>query len=305
MKPFLMTLLLVALTSCGGIIPDNGSPMSAIKAGFPTVEIDACGKKWLGLAVCTLTPEQDISALNISFQGYYQGSYRVVSSGCPEEIDDSSSYGLHQKIKPSLTGTPEKDCLVSVVMSPKYKNQDSSGVVVEPVEGQVYIRKTTNNSVIKTSKTIRNDYLEIESDSPSRIRMISSFCDVDYDRTVEPFGGKIRVNLAELTNLNTKRMCIMNGASVYTGHLLLWYAAIYDPAFVPLAKPRLEIDKKKLKVTADSSVSVISFDEEYAFSREKTFKFDSQKTHIIRVLTAKGRVAMAQWLPETQEWSWK
>lgn len=302
----LMYIFLILLVSCGGVVPDNGTSISAIKAGVPSVEFDACGSTWKGLAVCTVKPDADLASVNIAVQGYYKGEMRLITSGCPLEIDEKRSYATHEKIKVVLQGSPEKDCLLTVTMSPKYKGWKTKGILIEPIEGHVYIRRTANEKpIIKTSVTKRNVNLYIPSKDPGRVVMRSSFCGADYDQVLKPEKAGLKVSLAQVIDIHKKQLCIINGASVDTNQLILWYASRYDGKYIPLARPSLKMTKRRLKVTASSSVSVLVLNGKYTFSNKKSFKFNRKKKNILRLLTVKGRSQIGVWYPNKGEWLWK
>lgn len=300
MKNFLLLIVFIITAACGGLTQDS-SKISALNAGYPTVEFLACGTRSVGLAICTIAQDQDMSELDIKVQGYYEGEVRIFSSGCPVEIDQSLTYKKNELIKVNLEGAPNTDCVVGVTLSPRYKNPGRA--TIDPLNGFVYIRRTSRDYVLKTDITIQDKTFQIPMNEPSRVVALSTSCNVDFDFTLIPLQGFAPLRLTDLMLIpQGKKICIINGAVVESSKLLVWYVAFYDRAFVPLPKPSLQIKGDKLKVQADDNVAVISLDASYEFDSKASFKFDQSKSHVLRVLTTRGRSSVAVW--EGGKWRW-
>lgn len=301
----ILLFLSIFLYSCGGVVPDNGSVLPAIRAGVPTVEIDGCGGIDKGLKICTVGREVNLVNLNISVQGYWEGKIAYVTSGCPVELDESFLYSRHQKIKIPLAGVLDTDCLITVTLSPRYRGFESNGVIVWPIEGHIYLRSTSRLPVTQTNVTARDVGLLLEADAPKRVVMQSSFCDINFDRVLDPERGLVEVRLSDLTKLDEQKICIINGADVDDKKLILWYVAIHNPAYNFLPKPRITYSKTRITVEGSNDVTAIILNSEYKYGDKAKFKFKKDKENILRMVTAKGRTVLGVWSPEKGEWSWK
>jgi hypothetical protein len=299
-------ILLLFLFSCGSTLVPDRTPLSSIEGNYPTVEFSACGELWHGLGACVIKPEEDLSSLNIKIQGYNDGTMRVISSGCPKEIDRTFSYKENQNVRINLEGNPNQDCLLSFVVSPDFSRQRRrNAVVVESLEGHLYIRRSSANAIVKTSKTRRNELMQIPSSVPSRVLAISSFCEARFDEVLDPVNNLLELNLEDIIDLNRPRLCIINGVAEEVQTLLVWYAAVYNKDYSPLARPLVNIKGNRLEVTANANVSVVSLNDEYIFSNVASFQFNKSRPNVLRVLTAKGRSVLAEWNQETGEFEWK
>jgi len=298
--------LLAILASCGSALVPDKSQLSAIQAKYPTAEFRACGKLWHGLGVCVIDPLVDMSNLDISLQGYSTGTIRVVSSGCPVEVSRTFTYKENASTKINLSGLPEQDCLLSFVISPDYSQQRRrNAVIVDSLEGHLYIRRSTANSVVKTSKTRRNEVMQIPSEIPSRVLAISSFCDARFDEVLSPVDGLLQLNLEDIISLSKPQLCIINGVAEQAQKLIVWYAAVYDQRFSPLPTPIVTFKGGRVNVTANANVSVVALNDQYIFSNVASFRFDKARSNTLRILTAKGRSLLAEWDSESGEFIWK
>lgn len=305
MIKYLLVFLTVFLYSCGGVVPDNGTVIPAIRAGVPTVEIHACGEINKGLAICSVTPNQDLSTVQVSVQGYYKGRVSYVTSGCPADLDESVVYDGHRLVNIPLSGVLERDCLITVTLSPRYRGFEDNGVIVWPIEGHIYLRRTSRSVIKQTDVTSRNVNFSFPSQSPKRVVWQSTVCDINYDNVINPTGGTIDTALSDLTLLDDKRLCIINGANVDDQVLLLWLAAITDSGYNPLPLPGISQSKRQIKITTVSDVTAIIFNDKYKYGNEAKFRFDPKERNILRLVTAKGRSVLGVWEPSTGAWSWK
>ncbi len=304
-KFIILYFMVFFLAGCGGVVPDNGTVLPAIRAGVPTVELHGCGGIDKGLKICTVGRETNLTSLNLSIQGYWEGRVSYVTSGCPVELDDSLLYSRHQKIRIPVSGLLERDCLVTVTLSPRYRGFENNGVIVWPIEGHIYLRRTSRLPTTQTNITARDVSFFVPATETRRIVMESSLCDISFDEDLEPQNNGIEIRLSDLTAIDERKLCIINGANVEDRSLLLWYVAIHDPNYSFLPKPALETKRRRLKVKGTSDVTAIILNDDYKYGSEGSFRFDRKKQNILRMVTAKGRSVLAIWNPRTESWSWK
>jgi len=74
--------------------------------------------------------------------------------------------------------------------------------------------------------------------------------------------------------------------------------------FNQLSTPSVHVGKKKITVTASESVSIISLDNEYKIKQKAKFKFKHDQSHILRLLTVKGRSVLGLWDINNQRFRW-
>lgn len=301
----------LVLTSCGGKLrPDNAS-ISAIDAGYPTVEFQACGKVWNGVGVCKIKEGDLYDGVNLKIQGYGEGTgtIRVDAKNC--ELGDTFNYSKSQLVPIKINGRAGKNCLVTFVVAPKYKNQDKSGIVVYPLRGHLAIKVVRDQddwegyTLKRTGSWIYNYKVWIGGEGSVRVKMTG--CGNTFDQDLPLVQGEVTIPVHRATSYNNVQTCVIEGIVVSPKYQDLFFTFVlvqYSGRYAVIPKPIMEVKGSKVTIKADANVSVVSIGNEYVLSNEADFKFDSSKPVMARALTVKGRNIIGQWNPKNKEWVW-
>lgn len=302
----LISLLAVAtlLSACAGQLKPDPVP-GALDSGYPTAELLACGKRAVGLAICTIEQGKPLESLNIRVQGYYKGTVQIDSEAC--EIHTAYRYDNSQVVKAPLSGPATEECAIDFVVSPEYPKESNSGLVIESLKGRVWIRVIPagakhfgQNTKIKQGI---NAYLNIPYQSATPVRVVFRGCNTKFDKQMAPVNGVIRIALHDLRNMFQVESCIFEGTVLGATTLrVTWQVWSYAKEFTPLGIPEVKVSGGKLSVKADKAVSIIALDDKYEVSNETEFDFDASKSHILRMATVGGRIVIGEW---SGSWTWK
>lgn len=302
-----MRYLLVAflwLTACAGNLKPDPVP-GAIDSGYPTAEILACGKRTVGLAICTIAQGDPLETLGIRVQGYYKGVVKIDSEAC--SIHTAQRYDNSSTVKAPISGPATKECAIDFVVSPEYPKDTSSGLVIQSLKGRVWIRVIPpGSSHFGLNTKIRqglNAFLDIPYSDTTPTRVVFRGCGASYDKTLTPANGKLRVALHDLRNMFRVEDCIFEGAVMgRTPIRVTWQVWSYSEKFLPLSIPTTRISGGKLYVKAEAAVSVIALDRDYSITNETEFDFDPSRSHVLRLATVGGRIMIGEW---NGSWTWK
>lgn len=293
------------LSGCGAKLrPD---PMiSAVDAGAPTAEIWVNGAPSRGLSIVGIKEGESLDSLDLQVQTYYNGQVRIDSKEC--EIARTIRYSNSQKIKINLLGEA-KSCVISVVVSPEYPNQLRTSIKVYPFVAHVYIRATKQgDDWIGQTALVSGSFSK-----PIRFfvggesaRAVFSGCNNRVEKEIRLIGGWADLDLNEIANPDTKETCVSEGVFIspeYKDLLVSVLVAKHSTEFSGLAEPLVELVNGSISVVADPSASIISLDGLFVISNKAKFQFDQTKTHVLRVLTVKGRSILGVFKPG-EGWSW-
>lgn len=298
MRLFFIVLFLV---SCKSALKKDLIP-SAIDSGYPTVEINACDTTFVGIGVCKVEHESDLSDLVISVQGYYKGTLQVDSDAA--KLHATLKYENHQKIPIFLSGTADKSFMIDFVLSPEYPDETKSGIIVQALKGRLRVE------VIHPGIPYVSDSVKIKQNTEyvfplalyegETVKTIISGCEADFSQ----FGiGPILVPLSSLRRIPFVQDCVFEGVILGFKYptRFTWQVWSYSEDFVPLPIPKVYFSNDTLVIEADKSVSIISVDNEYKITNKGKFNCQESKSHTLRIITVNGRVLIGKW---DKKWTW-
>ena len=299
---FLMIVSAV-LVSCSQLV-DDPAP-AASESNYPTVEIHAGGMVFHGLGVVPIQYGNDYSTLNISVQGYYEGTIKVDSKDC--DVHETRSYVDNELVRVPVFGPATRNCLFNFVLSPRYPKDESSGIKIHNFIGSLAVKVLDEDDkwsfrVLKATGNFKAVH-SVEVNSDDEVELIMDKCGGPFHGFLNPSNKIVEIDLSVAIDKDTKN-CVLEGLLVQENDFWKFTVpvSIYDKSFVPLAKPKLELETKDLKITADDVVSIISLDDKYKVKNEGSFKFDPNTNHIIRILTVKGRSVIGFYNSVIKKW---
>lgn len=310
-KPAFLTILLAlsanALTACGGVKlrPDPSPP--AIDSNYPTAEIYAGDKHFVGLGIIEVPYGSDVADLDISVQGYYQGRAKFVSASLG--LDKLFTYKGNMKVRAQAESKVTMPALIGMTVAPTWPGQTGQVIDVHPLQGwllvnPVQVGEKWSYLSSKTPEEI-DAWIQLPTQGISTIDVISPECGVAKELAVT--GPTRRIALSELGLKPENKRCVLQmvmSGSAGTRYAL-WAAWRYAKDFQPLSEPTADFYEQKVDLAAESAVTVVSVDETFRVSNFGTFPFDQEDPHVVRLLTVKGRVLVGQWMPEKKEFAWK
>lgn len=318
---WILLALLTAITGCGTAKLKEDPVIPAAVANYPTLEFSACGKTHHGLGVCYLNKGQPFDSVELRVQGYYQGTARVYSQAC--KLDYTFAYKDSELIRIKLPDSePERNCAVNITLSPEYPKEWRSGIEVYSLIGVLAVR-LQNGSESWTGETRRltgrwksNLALSLGPKHTSA-RVVIRGCGIAYDKTLASPEGNLYIPLENAVKREERGLCVAEGVALmsdgdFTFSVLIAQYATELPSdpkwsgfgFGPLAIPVTEYSGGSIKLTGSDQVSVISMDSKYKVSSKASFSFDRTKSHVIRLITVKGRTVLGFWEPGDQEVQW-
>lgn len=293
--------------SCGGhLVRDPAA--SAFEANYPTAEFRLCGQLNHGSAVCMLPEGIDPSLI---IQGYYNGQIKISSPDCAIDGPTTLNYTENQLVPIQFKHNLDS-CYVQFVVIPEYPRQNNSAIDVYNFKGALYIRRIprgteTNGGAIRVRQSWDETYYyQLQGEDSGQARLVFSGCGANYDSTIFINNGSFSITLKEIISTQEVRTCVLNGGLIFGDRKIRisHIVSIYDIEYQQLAIPSWEINKSKLKVRFDPSVSIVSLNKKYKLKREYTFKFDTDSFNILRGITVKGRSVIGTWNPKIQQFTW-
>ncbi len=309
-------LLILAVTGCGKKLrPDPVIP--AIEANYPTAEIMACGKRWHGLGVCSITKGEPYSDLGIGVQVYHEGTLVIDSKDC--DINVSLTYNSTQVIPVHMLGKADRNCVLTMTVSPKYPGEGGQDIRVYSFRGHLIIRALNNSDdewegyIRKVTESFSSEIKLWIGDTVSEVRMVMDGCGrkQPYDAKHAVVSGWAVFNLKDIIPAGMiPKTCVLEGfarSGVFKDALFNVAIAKYDSKFVPLPEPIVTINGSKLTCEADEAVSIIALNNKIEIDKKATFgNFDPTSTqNILRLLTVGGRSAIGTWSVDNQKWAWQ
>ncbi len=317
MRSYLVFIILFGIlaTGCGKKLRPDPVAIPAIEANYPTAEIIACGERWHGLAVCPIVKGQPYSSLGIQIQGYHEGIVTIDSKPC--QIEAAFSYTGNVPIPIDIPTIAERNCLLTVTVSPKYPDEESQDIRVYSFIGWLDIRVLENQDdewegyVRKVTKNFSSEIRVWIGDVDS-VRLVADGCgrEESYDQSHDLISGWLVFDLKDIVPPDMPpKTCVIEGfarSTVYKDVNFDILLSKYDERFTVLPLPIIEFNGDKLKIKADKAVSIISMDAEYKIDYKTDFeKFDPNVYHVLRLLTVAGRSVLGEWDVDTKKWAWQ
>lgn len=306
---FSLTLL---LCNCDHLVPDPILP--AIQAGYPTAEFYACGHHFHGLGICSLKKGSDLSELSLKIRGIAQGTIRVQSLDCA--IDEEITYTQSQTLDLELKGKINESCLIGITVAPVYPTQHKDGIQVFAFRGYLKVRGLEDRDqwMFHTSKYAQNSVGVVHvipyPSTPATVHINSKDSKIHYQEILNPNSlENVEIQLSRLPfSFAQTRLSSLEGI-IYTQNsnqdlLFSWLISVYDAKFMPLPIPNAVVVKKKLRVAADSTVSLMELDEKGVFKQKYQFDFDPTLPHTLRLYTVSGRSVIGDYNEKTKAWEW-
>lgn len=285
MKFFILVLLSIITISCGSVVDDPSIPI--VDANYPSLEIIAKDKVFNGLAYFEIEEDKKFSDLGIAVQGYYQGEIRIFSEAC--DVNETRVYKDSQKINLNYSFNVDELCVFSVVMGVDYPKRGTT--VTHPFKGTFVVapkKATESEIIIEKIPTGISKKISFSFDEDATVYFRG--CNSDQEAFFPSHNGKVEITITDYiipTGFETcaPQLAVIGESRKKRVRLLL---AFHSPKIVPLGIPLVEFDKKKLKITAQGIVAVVSVGEEYKLKNKANLKY--QIGDIIRIMTVKGRL---------------
>jgi hypothetical protein len=278
--------------------------MPAIDAGYDSAEIHVGGKIFNGLAMISIEEGQDLSKLGAEIQTFYAGTISMESRDCGITVSPQRYSGSEAVVIP-ISGPASHNCLITATVSPEYPHQGSQAIQVFSFRAYLAIRVLKHGeSWVGLEKKVSGDFsspvtLDVGGSGP--VRAVFSGCGTSFDKSLPLSDGKLTVELNQL--VKQQGHCVLEGVVIspdYQDLLVNILVSNYDPKFIPLSAPMVQIQNGDVLVTGDPSVSVIALDQKLKMNDHGKFKFDPTAHHVVRMLTVKGRSVISIW--DTKEW---
>lgn len=292
-------VFLLALSGCGGKLVEDPS-ISALEANYPTAEIYLNGKVAHGLAVGSVGSELQI-------QGYGTGEIKVDGQTCGVEFN--KSYSLNERVSiplPQVDPISAKSCLLDVLVTPHYKEQDNAAIKVYPFKGIVALKESKPSVSRFTRKLTGNmkSTLHINVGGTGSVKYIFTGCGLKVTGDAPLSEGYLDLDTANLVNMKTGTSCVLEGIVIspeYEDMFVTVLISAYSPLFTPLSEPSIAVKDKSLEIEGDSAVSIVSLDSEFKIGNTGKFDLNPNGNQVIRLITNKGRSVIGT----KQEGSWQ
>lgn len=306
----LLFVLSVMFTGCSHLREDPVA-IPAIEAGYPTAEIIACGNRWNGLAICKIKRGEPYSTINLKIQTYFDGTVAVDAKNCDIDLEPPISYENSQLLEIKLPELANRNCLISVTVSPKYPDEESQDIKVFSYRGHIAIRVVEDEldwygKIFKVTGLF-DASMNIFVGTPTSVRVVASGCGTRlYDKTIPTPNGYLEIPVHDIASANLGvKTCMIEGFirdQQFKDILFNIVLTKYDERFVPLPTPIVEVTGGEIRIKGDEAVSIVSLNDKYEVGMEVKFDFDVNKPNVIRLLTVKARSVIGIW--KAGDWEW-
>lgn len=299
---FLLTIGLI-VSGCGAKLRPDRFPPAAF-SGYPSAEFYACGERWLGLGYCEIEKGRSVEEIEFAIQGFYKGRIRIFSEALPADV--IFSYEGSKRIPIDLRGTPNAPIVLGIAVNPEYPGENENAVELFGTIGWLLINVTEPGEVFTFHRTLRpvstDQLIRVDSSGASSHFVVSDECGVE--REILASGAETEIRLSGL-GVSTQMIgsCILFIASNVPS-FDVWLSWRYAQDFRPLAIPSIKVEKRKLHVDAESGVTIVALDSKVEVDHKGKFDWDGSKSHVLRLLTVKGRTLVGEYEPG-KGWSWK
>lgn len=299
-------LLLASGQGCATQLSLDPSP-SAAASNYPTAEFWAQGKVFHGLGEVALKKGEPLASIDLKVQGYFEGTIRVDSGFC--HIKKSTSYTGMDLVSFPMTGKADESCVLDIVVTAVYPKVYDSNTLVYEMKGQLLVKVIPDQKAffLGSSKiqdrTDGNLYVPIDGGMGS-VQAIFKGCGANFLETVPVNDSEAQISARAVTGPSPVDRCVYEGFVEGLGGIkrVSWNIWYYAKGFAPLPLPRLDFNGDTVKVEGDPSVAAIIFDSTYKLGYKASFKVNQDEDHMLRLLTAKGRSVVCQWVQGKGEW---
>lgn len=316
-----LALLTLSIFGCAQYQLKEDPVIPAAIAGYPTLEFRACGKLFHGLGTCYLNRGEAFDSVELKVQGYYSGTGRIFSQAC--RLDKTFVYKDSELMRIELPNSePEKNCAVNITLSPEYPKEWRSGIEVYSMTGVLAVRLQDGDETWQgetrrlTGNWKSNLHLSLGPNN-TKPRVAIRGCGINFDKVFTAAEGELYIPLEQAVKKEERGLCIAEGVALtpagdFTFSVLIAQYATELPndikwkgyGFGPLAIPVVELSSSKIKLTGSDQVSVVSVDNDYKVASKGSFSFNKKESHVIRLITVKGRTVLGTWEPGDQEVQW-
>ncbi|NJM09869.1 MAG: hypothetical protein HC883_02970 [Bdellovibrionaceae bacterium] len=251
---------------------------SYIDVNYHSVEIIRDGSHYLGVAAF----QADLSR-PFSFQvvGLHRGTISIRSRECG--LDETRYYSRTGPV--SFLIQPKERCLLSITMMPEFTIEESSGRPWRGLTGLILIRGSSNSDVRAVQLKFTSFYqYDFELSESSRLYL--SGCGVSVNTIYRPGYGTEKI-LDEIDEDGGE--CVVDGFRLGAFGSRVDVALLlsrYGFGITRLAVPEVRFSGSHILVSADISVSWMSFNDEDLFANSARFKLASG---VLRLYTSSGR----------------
>lgn len=271
----------MSVVGCVSPAIKNDIQNAAIDSRYHSAEIVVNGDHNLGIAAAKADPGRPFS---FSVAGIHRGTITIRSKECGVDISQSYSGSA---LYPFTVDVKDR-CLFAISVFPDFTEKESNGIEWRGLTGVLAVRLTSNVAVVKAERLrfMNNALLDLELNERSRVYLRG--CGFKHHLVHNP--GLFSVEIKD--NLNPEGGdCVVDGYAAGVSGRKLDLAILlshYAIDFTRLPLPELKIGERSLTVSADSSVSFMSFGKENVFSNSHTFQGSEG---VLRLYTNKGRYA--------------
>jgi len=334
-----MKSIIIGIFVLGGLLSCNSPQlrkdpvMSSVKAGYNSIEIDCGPPTILGIAGCVVREDQPTSSVNLRVRVIHKGTLGVHSRICNVDwtvvYDQGNNTGWVRIPLDKILGERFiESCLLTIVMRPSFEGQEDDTIQVSGMRGQAYIKVLDDNAIPAQIK-IRDRFgysglLPIQVRSPVgvftfkesitdilvglngseagvwQVKGCGSVLEGAYSKQTD-----LILNMLDLVDLNPGG-CIYQGAIVPNDRAedLLFTIVIetFNPSYIILPVPLVEIDGKKLKIQGSEFVSFTEVNGETVNGNIFEVKFNPEERYEVRQVTVKGRYLFG--IYEGGIWTW-
>jgi hypothetical protein len=286
----LLLLMLVCFVGCNKDetpTPDNGP--HAFEHNYPTAEFSACGKNHFGIGICDVDLGSDFAQVDLKIV-HYTG---------------------HQLVSFPLSGEVKQSCLIGILVSPKFPNQDQTTIVASGFKGFLLVSANRSGDLvydfISKVKEGTNARIDIPVSVVQMLRTKFSGCGSSFDALVESKEGFVTVYASNVLTAIVKQTCpLFGGVGTKPTTFVNWFLQIYDKDFQNISEPSFShINDKKISIKAEDSVTAIFVNDDYVYKNEGTFKVDTSLPFIVRAITVGGRSQVGDYNPTSKDIVWR
>jgi hypothetical protein len=286
--------------------PDNGP--HAFDHNYPTAEFSACGKNYFGVGICDVELGSDFAQVDLKVKGYFDGDIKITSNCSIESI---IHYSGHQLVSFPLNGEVKQSCLIGILVSPKFPNQDQTTIVSSGFKGFLLVSANKSGDLVydfvSKVKAGTNARIDIPVSVVQILRTKFSGCGSSFDALVESKDGFVTVYASNILTAIVKQTCpLFGGVGTKPTTFVNWFLQIYDQEFQNISEPYFtHINDKKISIKAEDSVTAIFVNDDYVYKNEGTFKIDPSLPFTVRAITVGGRSQVGDYNPISKEVVWR